>query len=136
MLRLAIVTFFYFSNSYGSSLCESTFEEFLDKFQLDQEYQISRILYPLHYSHLDMGPPEPKPVLTMLSKQDVLDRKFSIYPNQQRFKKDNLQKEINQLKEAKFQVVLRKPDTGVRLVYYFEIKKDCWQLVKFDNEST
>ena len=130
---LTIVILLFLGSAHAGTACESDFEEFLKIFQV-KENQYSRIRFPLNHSYLDMAAePEPQPVFELLSQKDL--KGWGIYPDRDEITERSLEREINRLEEHIFKVIFRKAGTGIRLVYYFEYYENCWQLIKYDNQS-
>lgn len=112
--------------------CEPEFNKFISKFSSDIQFQHSSIQYPLPTSYLDMmADPEPAPVYEVLSKSQVEKNEEPIFP----IKRAGLEQRIEQNGSSAV-LILRKPDTGIRLVYTFNRLNNCWLLIKYDDEST
>jgi len=112
--------------------CEPEFNKFISKFGSDIQFQHSSIQYPLPTSYLDMmADPEPSPVYETLTKSQVEKNEKPIFP----IKRSGLEQKIEQNGSSTV-LILRKPDTGIRLVYTFNLLNSCWLLVKYDDEST
>lgn len=105
----------------ASSVQEEEFDTFLEKFERDSSFQISRIMFPLE---LEAG-----------------DETRLLYQNDWRFttlsNKQPIRGQIKKVRTATGKVYVQYSieDTGVLVNHYFEIKNGKWRLVSIHDES-
>lgn len=124
------------SFALAQSGCSLTFEEFLNKFEADREFQQQNIIYPLKHSFVDPDAyPEPKIVSQPLSIADVKLRNRPIFPLGNHQRESQLSKIVSFYSKTVVLVKLHKQDTGYLLMYQFGNIDGCWKLVEFEDAS-
>ncbi len=107
------------------------FAPFLVAYANDIAVQRAHTLVPLKSKYLVDGDPDPKAVVKMLAKNQIV---FPVMPLKAERVRTPLQMEVKALSATSAKVTLEKPDTDYVLSYHFR-KNPCWQLVLMDNAS-
>jgi len=107
------------------------FAAFLVAYANDVAAQRAHTLVPLKSKYLVDGDPDPKPVVKMLAKNQIV---FPVLPLKAERVRTPLTMEITALKSDSATVRLEKPDTDYVILYHFR-KAPCWKLVREDNMS-
>ena len=117
----------------GTNACPARFDHFLRSYAQSEAVQRKATIFPLPHQTLDLdAQPEPKPVMRYVQASEA---KYPLLPLAEERKREGLQLEVKNQTRTTAQVVLFKPDTGYRVIYYFT-RKSCWRLQRIENGST
>lgn len=122
------------SDSSSSSEKESeSFDEFFEKFCLEEEFQLSRIKFPLETIQLDDDTYDYDTVY--VDKRQWRHLRFDYFPDKDARSQiyDNFKREMNDSDERVFE--WRGIGNGIEDYYYFKRIKGLWYLVKEEDFS-
>ena len=127
---------FFPSIAVAGNTCYQSFDDFLAAFENSRIFQTESAVYPLRHTFIDGGAhPEPKTIESELSKQEIRERKYPIYPYPKDQENISFVKEVAESSTTKRQIMLFKPDTDYVFRYQFEMVNNCWRLTEYNNDS-
>ncbi len=134
---IALISLLVSFSVSADQTCPSNFQEFLIKFQNNDEFQNTQRRYPLTYSYVDeLAEPEAKVIEVSVSFEQAAQMKVELgYPTEEKVKSVPFIRKISKQSKNIMSVQFYKDDTDYVITYFFNYSKNCWWLFKVINGS-